>query len=86
LTALAALALASSASAAEVTRIASSGDRGDPLDVDFQIRLERQEERGRIVFLRAERSVRNSEGSLARTLTAARRGVKETARAPGPRA
>jgi hypothetical protein len=48
LTALTVLSLAAPVPAAEVTRIASSGETDNPFDIDFQVRWERLQERGRI--------------------------------------
>jgi hypothetical protein len=55
LTALTVLSLAAPVPAAEVTRIASSGETDNPFDIDFQVRWERLQERGRI-----SREVRDS--------------------------
>jgi hypothetical protein len=48
LTAVLVIALACPAGAAEVTRIASSGDVDNPFDIDFSIRWERSQTRGKI--------------------------------------
>jgi hypothetical protein len=64
LTALTVLSLAASAPAAEVTRIASSGEADNPFDVDFQVRWDRLQERGRISREQLDRTRNAPYGSI----------------------